>query len=189
MIKALPSENAVAMIAATKSRLTAARVVDEYGEVVYKFCRSITRTKEDADDLFQDTFLKVFSQLSKIEIAENQQSFLLSAAAFLWKSQRRKYTRHNRIAPEVEINETTDIGIVSTSMEDDFMTNDEQRIVRDLVEVLPIKLKIPIVMYYANELSIADISALLKLPEGTVKSRLHKARTIIKKGLVSDYGY
>ena len=189
MIKTLSNENAAVIMAATQPQISEARLVDEYGVAVYKFCRSITRTKEDADDLFQDTFLKVYSQMSKIEKAENQQSFLLSTAAFLWKSQRRKYARHNRIAPEVEINETTDIGIVSASMEDDFMTNDEQRIVRDLVEVLPIKLKIPIVMYYTNEMSIPDISVALKLPTGTVKSRLHKARTIIKKGLVSDYGY
>ena len=189
MIKTLSNENAAAIMAATQPRLSEARLVDEYGETVYKFCRSITRTKDDADDLFQDTFLKAFSQMSKIEKAENHRSFLLSTAAFLWKSQHRKYARHNRIAPEVEINETTDISIVSGSMEDDFMTKEEQRIVRDLVDALPAKLKIPIVMYYTNELCIADISALLKLPEGTIKSRLHKARTIIKKGLVSDYGY
>ena len=42
-----------------------AELIDEYGGVVYKFCRRITFSKEEADDLFQETFLKVFEGMPK----------------------------------------------------------------------------------------------------------------------------
>jgi RNA polymerase sigma-70 factor (ECF subfamily) len=175
--------------AVTQTRLQETQLVDEYGGAVYKFCRSITHTKDDADDLFQDTFLKVLSQMPKVAEADDRQGFLLSTAAYLWKSKRRKHARHNRLAPENEINEAADTCIVTVSMEDIVMMKDEQRIVRSLVEALPEKLKLPIILYYTNGLSVAEISITLNIPEGTVKSRLHKARAIIEKGLVTDYDY
>jgi RNA polymerase sigma-70 factor (ECF subfamily) len=174
------------------SRLSAAGLVDGYGGAVYRFCRSITYAREDADDLFQDTFLKAFSQMANVEDADDPQSFLLSVAAFLWKSRRRKYARRRRLAPEVALDEATDSGSAAASTastEDDFMAREEQRAVRRLVEALPDKLKAPVVLYYANEMSVADIASVLGLPEGTVKSRLHKARKLIEKGLVADHGF
>ena len=74
-------------------------LVDDYADVVYKFCRSLTYTKEDADDLFQETFLKTFEHLPKINASDNPKSFLLSTALYLWKSWKRRYARRSRIAP------------------------------------------------------------------------------------------
>jgi len=205
MIKTLSIENAVIKTAAQQTAATDRRghkhthvpssltdtamtwLVDEYGGAVYKFCRSITYTKDDADDLFQDTFLNVFSQMPKLGRAENPQSFLLGTAAYLWKSKRRKYARRSRIAPEAPIDET--VGILTASMEDELIARDEERVVRGLVDKLPERLKIPIVLYYTNGLGVKEIAKTLNIPAGTVKSRLYKAREIIRKGLVKEYGY
>ena len=188
MIKTLSGINAMSVTVEAKPKVTDSQLVDEYAATVYKFCRSITSTKYDADDLFQDTFLNVFSNMSKIDDMENAKSFLLSTAAYLWKSQRRKYARRHKIAQEVEINEATDPEVRTGSIEDEIVSRDEQRVVRRLVEALPDKLKTITIMYYTNELSVADISTVLGIPAGTVKSRLHKARKNIEKGLVIEYG-
>lgn len=170
------------------SPLTEAQLVDEYGGAVYKFCRSITCTKEDADDLYQDTFISVFSQMHKIEKAGSPKSFLLSTAAYQWKSRRRKYARRYRLAPEVEINEDVTALADLGGVEDNLLSTEERLAVRALVDALPIKLKIPVILLYTNEMRVAEIAAVLSLPVGTVMSRLHKARAVIKKGLVSYYG-
>jgi RNA polymerase sigma-70 factor (ECF subfamily) len=188
MIKALTTNDAIPAKTPARSTLSETQLVDEYSGAVYKLCRSLTNTKYDADDLFQDTFLSVFSQMAKIESAENPQSFILGTAAYLWKSKRRKYARRNRLAPETEINEALDFISGSANTEDALIASDERRVVGNLVNTLPDHLKIPIVLYYTNELSIANIAATLNLPAGTVKSRLHKARKIIEKGLVLEYG-
>ena len=155
-------------------------LVDEYGGSVYKFCRSLTYSKEDADDLFQETFLRVFEKPSKINVCENPQSFLFSTAIFIWKSWKRKFARRNRIAPAATLNETTEGG---DDLEAGIIMREEARIVRDLVEALPENLRIPIIMCYTMEMSLANIAATLCIPVGTVKSRLFKARKLIEKGL------
>jgi len=189
MIKTLPRINAMSVNMEAKPKVTEAQLVDEFGTTVYRFCRSLAHTNYDADDLFQDTFLNVFSKMSKIENLENAQGFLISTAAYLWKSQRRKYARRHRIAQEIEFSEATDSEVSTASMEDEIVSRDEQRTVHRLVEALPEKLKIITILYYTNELSVADISTALGIPAGTVKSRLHKARKNIEKGLVLEYGH
>ncbi|MCL2386888.1 MAG: RNA polymerase sigma factor [Defluviitaleaceae bacterium] len=158
-------------------------LVSEYGEAVYKFCRSLTYTKEDADDLFQETYVKAFGQMAKMK--ENPQGFLFSTALYLWKSWKRKYARRNRLAPQEQLDDMT---ASSIDIEGSYVSEEIQRAVRTLVNDLPEKFRIPIVLYYTVELSVSDISSALKIPEGTVKSRLHKARSLIEKGLVKN-GY
>jgi RNA polymerase sigma-70 factor (ECF subfamily) len=162
-----------------KDKFTA--VMDEHGASVYRFCRSLTYSKEDADDLFQETFLRAFEQQSKGSVPDNPQSFLFFTSLYTWKSWKRKYARRKRLAPVEPLDE--DIAS-DTEMEDAFITQEETRMVRKLVEALPDKFKIPIILYYTVEMSVSDIALTLKLPVGTVKSRLFKARKLVEKGLV-----
>ena len=160
-------------------------LVDNYNESIYRFCCRLTYSKEDAEDLFQDTFLKAFEQLPKVNASNNPKSFLFSTALYLWKGKKRMYARRNRLVPIQPL----DDGMVSdVSMEDCIMTKEEKCIVNELIEALPEKFKIPIILYYTVEMNIQDIASTLKLPVGTVKSRLFKARTLIEKGLVKN-GY
>jgi len=160
-------------------------LVNSYNEQIYKFCCRLTYSKEDAEDLFQDTFLKVFEQLDKMNVSSNPKSFLFSTALYLWKGKKRAYARRNRLAPVQPL----DDGMVSDiSMEDRVMAKEENSIVSELVEALPEKFKIPIILYYTVEMNVKEIASTLKIPAGTVKSRLFKARTLIEKGLVEN-GY
>ena len=56
------------------------------------------------------------------------------------------------------------------------------------INALPEKLKIVTCMYYTGEMKVEEIAHALHLPKGTIKSRLHLARTQLKKGLEED-GY
>jgi RNA polymerase sigma-70 factor (ECF subfamily) len=156
-------------------------LVDEYGDAVFRFCRSLTYSKEDAEDLFQETFLSAFAHPQKIRDSDKPLSFLFSTALYLWKSWKRKYARRNRLAQVEPLDETVASGV---NVEDAFLEQDELRAVREAVDALPEKFKIPIILYYTAEQSVADIATTLKLPEGTVKSRLFKARKLIEKGMV-----
>ena len=154
--------------------LSPAELIEQHGESVYRLCCSLTRSKEDADDLFQDTFLKAFEQ------GFDRSSLLFSTAVYIWKSRKRKFARRHRIAPTIPID---DVQVSGGVLEEDVIRDDEFRIVRELVADLPEKIRIPITLYYTVELSIAEIAETLGIPEGTVKSRLHKGRKIIEEGL------
>ena len=168
------------------SCITEATLVIKYCDSVYRFCLSLVYRREDADDLFQDTYLHVFNRLDKISAAENPQNILFSTAASLWKSKKRKFARRNRIAPEAEWNDACECS--AEGMEDQVLADEEIQMVRKMVSALPDKLKLPVTMYYTAEMSVSDIAKALGLPIGTVKSHLSRARQQIKKGLVQEYG-
>jgi len=155
-------------------------LVDEYSGALYKFCRSLTYSKEEAEDLFQETFMKAFEQLEKINVANNPQGILFNIAAFTWKSWKRRYARRSRIAP---IEPLTDNIKDDVSIEEQIIEQEESYTIRTLVEALPERFKLPTILYYSLGMSVSDIACALKLPPGTIKSRLSKARQLIKKGL------
>lgn len=55
--------------------------------------------------------------------------------------------------------------------------------IHEAVNTLPEKLRITIILFYFRDMDIAKVSEILKIPIGTVKSRLNKARTILKEVL------
>jgi len=152
-----------------------------YGGPVYKFCRSLTYSREDAEDLFQETFLKVLEAPGKFQAAGSQQGFLFSTALFLFKDKKRKYARRQRIAPVTVLDEAV---AAEDTVDEAILAEEELQLVRTLVEALPEKYKIPTILYYTLELPLPEIAAMLGIPAGTVKSRLFTARKLVEKGLL-----
>jgi len=161
-------------------------LMDQSGDDLYKFCNRLTYSKEDADDLFQETFLRILEQMDKLKNVENPTSRLFSTAIYTWKEWQRKVARRNRIAPiKIYVEEEIDHHF---RVEDEIILEEESRIVREIVSELPEKFRIPIILYYSIEMSTAEIASVLQLPKGTVKSRLYKGRKMVEKGLVKK-GY
>ena len=161
-------------------RFNPEQLVDNFNADVYKLCIRLTFSKEDAEDLFQDTFIKAIEQIGKVNAAENPRAFLFSIAIFLWKSRKRKYARRQSQVQFVPLeNDITD----ATDMIGDMVVREEESLVRRVVESLPDKFRIPVVLHYTGEMNITEIGNAMKIPTGTVKSRLHKARKLIQEEL------
>lgn len=161
-------------------RYTVSELAGEFGGDVYKLCLRLACSREDAEDLFQETFLKAVAQLDKINASGNPKSFLLSIASFTWKSWKRKHARRNRLAPVEPLTEVMQGGAL---LEERALAEFEAQAVRALVYALPENLRLPTILYYTLEMRIPEVAAVLKLPPGTIKSRLFKARELIRKGL------
>jgi len=176
----------------TKSQswsLTTHDLVDEYSDLIWRFCRRLTFSKEDAEDLFQDAFLLGFEKLPQVNSSDNPKNYLFSITLYLWKSRKQKYARRNRIAPTLPLTEILDEELAGDyDIEYRIMAEEDARLVREVVHTLPEKFKIPIILYYTMEMGISDIADTMSLPIGTVKSRLHKARKMIEKELTRN-GY
>lgn len=72
------------------------KCIAKYGKDLYSFCCYLTYSKMEADDLYQDTFVKVI-ELGKIDMSDNPKSYLLSIAIRLWKNRRRKLERRRHV--------------------------------------------------------------------------------------------
>ena len=157
-------------------------LAEEYGKVIYGFCIRLTGNTHDADELYQNTFLKALEKASSIDADNNPKSYLISIAISLWKSHRRKFARRAEIAP-MQSMEDYNTAANSELTEDAILQNELYSHVNKAVSELDEKLRLPIVLHYTAQLPLNEIAAILKCPEGTVKSRLHTARQILKQKL------
>lgn len=166
-------------------------LVNLHGKAVYGFCRQLAKSRADTDDLYQETFLRALELCEKIDLNNNPKAFLISIAAKLWKNNRRKYAWRKRIAPTEELKDEgcSDYMFKNEATPEDVVIHNELRaIVQNAADTLSDKLKVPLYMYYTAGMSNEDIASSLKIPLGTVKSRLHKARLALKKFLeVNEY--
>ena len=80
----------------TKQELT--ECIDRYGRDLYAFCRHLTGSIQEADELYQDTWLKTVELSERIDAGGNVKSYCLSVALKLWNNRRRKYAWRRRIA-------------------------------------------------------------------------------------------
>ena len=159
-------------------------LVEQYSDSVYRYCKSIAFTLEDAEDLYQQTFLKAFELRNKITADKNPKAYLLSIATNIWKNHKSKYARRERIAPTISSDaEGVQIEDVQAGMDvlEQIVKEEQLEQLRRCVELLPDKHKQVITLFYAGELSLEEIAKVLKIPKGTVKSRLHKAKEQLKK--------
>ena len=60
--------------------------IDKYGKDIYSFCKHLTNNPLEADDLYQDTFLRVVVLKEKIEYGNNSKSYFLSIALRIWRN-------------------------------------------------------------------------------------------------------
>lgn len=159
-------------------------LVEQYGDNIYRYCRSITYTLEDAEDLYQQTFLKAFELHKRISLNMNPKAWLMSVANNIWRNHKSSYARRERIVPTIS-SEEEGVQIEDIRSEHDVLEQmvkeEEISRLKECVNRLPDKHRQVILLFYAGELSLEDIANTLKIPKGTVKSRLNKAREKLKK--------
>jgi RNA polymerase sigma-70 factor (ECF subfamily) len=159
--------------------------IEEYGKDVYSFCVYLTRSRQDADDLYQQTFLVAFEK-NEIDETLKPVSYLLSIAANLWNNQKRKYLWRKKKANIIYFQEENleQIAEEAETVEETIIRRGEKELVRKLVDELPDKMRVVVLMYYMASLSIEEIAKALGIPAGTVKSRLHQAKARLKERMV-----
>ncbi|MGL4344425.1 MAG: RNA polymerase sigma factor, partial [Cellulosilyticaceae bacterium] len=121
---------------------------------------------------------------NQIHMDQNPKSFLIGVSISIWKNTVRKNARRQRIAPTISLDEENFASVTSEmSVEDWTLSSHLQDEVRLIIQRMEDKFRLPILLYYTEELPIEKVAKLLHLPRGTVKSRLYKARLLIKNEL------
>ena len=169
------------------------RLLDLYGRSVYGFCFHLTGNSFDADDLYQDTILRLMELKNRVSITGDAKedyagarNYCMAIAIRLFKhgNQRGKY------APELVSMDEWDYSDIPSDdeLELDYLKTERNREIRRIVSGLPLKKRVVVYLFYYEDMPINEISKVLKVPQGTVKSRLDSARKEIKKAL-EEKGY
>jgi len=167
-----PDKGMKGIIYMTKEEhITAEAAVDRYADMVYRLALSQMKNKADADDLFQEVFVRLVSNIEKLESWEHVKAWLIRVTVNCAKKHFDLYWNKNV----------------------DYI-EDEERIrgeaacepppehpVREAVSKLPPKYRTAVHLFYYEELSVAEIAERTEQKEGTVKSQLHRAREMLKE--------
>ncbi len=157
--------------------------INLYSGELTRFCISLCGNKADADDLFQETWYKAMKNYDKYNDAYPFEKWLLAICANCFKDFKR--LSHNKRI--VGFQNESEENLFFDSLPD---INSEKRF--DYVELhcavaaLPNKFKVVLTLYYFKDYSIKEISEILSLAEGTVKSRLRKAKSVLKRRLTDE---
>ena len=157
-----------------------ALLVERQSRFVFRIAYAIVRNVEDAEDVAQDTFLKLF-RTGAWKYMEDEKAFL---ARVVWRLAVGR-TPPVRSRPEHEPHE-----IVSpeNNPERVAMEQESNRTIHRLIDSLPEKLRRPLALWSTEELTASEIAAVMRLPEGTVRRLLAEARGLVKEKMTRMEG-
>jgi RNA polymerase sigma-70 factor (ECF subfamily) len=140
--------------------------------LAFRVALSVLRRREDAEDVAQEAFLRAHRSFASIRDRDRFRAWLVRTAFRIAldriRGEKRRARREDAVAMEARIHED--------SAEDDAVRGELRARVAEAVAALPEKLRLVTVLVAIEEQDLASVARLLELPEGTVKSRLHRAR-------------
>ncbi|MBJ8117141.1 MULTISPECIES: sigma-70 family RNA polymerase sigma factor [Bacillus] len=155
-------------------------IMSKYGQEVLQLVYSYVNNKEIAEDVTQDIFVKCYKSLHTYKGKSNVKTWLWRIAINQCKDYIKSWYNNKVIVTEDEF---TFVGSQKESVEQTVIQNAEDRELASAVMNLPIKYREVIYLFYYEELSIKEIATVIEVKENTIKTRLKKAKELLKKGL------
>jgi RNA polymerase sigma-70 factor, ECF subfamily len=160
------------------------RLVEEHRGPVYGLCYQFCGSPEDAEDLMQEAFLKVYANLASYDADRGELKSWINALT------RNHLVDHFRRSSQQRRTDSMDAGWDQSSEfalsrriadkdptpHDRAVTNEIHGIVRNAVGKIPPKMQVVVNLRFVEELDYQEIADRLRIPEGTVKSRINRGR-------------
>ena len=152
----------------TMDNETFVRLVQEYTPNLYRLTLGILHNPEDAQDAVSESVLKAFEKIHTLRSLGSFRAWIMQIAA---NEAKRIYAKNKRLSPVDNV--------------EDYMPDfeDEHHELWDVVMELDIGYREVIILYFYEQLSIKEIGKILRVPEGTVKSRLSRGKKQLKEKL------
>ncbi|MEE1237278.1 MAG: sigma-70 family RNA polymerase sigma factor [Turicibacter sp.] len=152
------------------------RLIEQYGQEVYKIAYFYMKETQLAEDVFQEVFYKVIKNYHKFNHQSSEKTWLIRITINTCKDMLRTSW----------IKRVTTFGVLQDSENEyekpyDIEKKETNKELYELIQRLPQKYKEILLLFYYKDLTYEEISEILQIPEGTVRSRLSRAREKLKK--------
>lgn len=155
-------------------RLSPEEVFHLYAPRLFRVAYAVCQNREDAEDAAQDAILRYCANQKEFESQEHIKAWLIRVTVNRAKDIRSSFWRRNRTDWQEELSALS------------FEQEADGRLF-EAVMALEEKYRVVIHMYYYEEYDIAQICRILRCPQGTVKSRLSRGRTLLKATLKEEW--
>lgn len=159
---------------------------EKYKNYIYKICYHYSVSREDALDLMQEIYIKLYRSIDGFD--ENKP--LLPWIKRITVNTCLNFVRDRKDSTvsfntSIDDNDTTveDLLASTENVEDEVDFMDTKKLIEDSIKLLPGEMKMAVILKYINRLSYDDISKLMGCPMGTVKTYIFRGRKILKEKL------
>ena len=163
---------------------------DAFGELVTKYqvrlyntMIQIVGSTEDAYDVTQDAFLQAYLRLDTFRRSSKFYTWLYRIAFNVAVGMRRRHRSH-RMAESLQMELHDRLLDRENRPEENLISQENIKTVRDAVERLEHEFRSVVILRELEEFSYEEIAEILEIPIGTVRSRLHRARMLIREYLL-----
>ena len=160
------------------NKITAEEVIDRYADMVYRLALLQVKNRPDADDIFQEVFVRLVKNIHKLQDWEHVKAWLIRVTTNCSRKHFNQYWNKNVSF----LDETEEI----VSEETGYEMVEEGNFIWQAVRRLPEKYRVVVHLFYFEELSVAQIASATKQKETTVKSQLFRAREMLKTSLEGE---
>ena len=154
-------------------------LVQRQSRFVFRVAYAVLLNAHDAEDTVQEIFLKLYRNGAWRD-ARDEQAFLARVA---WRAA----VDHRRAAkpaePSADPSSMLDPPSPQPGPEEALVEANQHALIHALIDALPEDLRLPLVLSAADDLTSREIGAILRIPEGTVRTRLQHARQILRQRL------
>ena len=159
--------------------------VREHSRFVYAIAYSVLRNHHDAEDTAQETFVRFWRHRRRWSLIRNRRAWLARTA---WRvaldSRRKRQAQDDAAIPLSEsVEAVLRLQAEGTPADEIAGRKEMTALLERLIESLPEELRHTLALSFAGELTSPEISAILGIPEGSVRQRLWQARQILKEKL------
>ena len=159
-------------------------LVERYQSRVFSLAFRMVRQREDAEDLTQATFVRMFRAAERYDPNRPFAAWLFTIASRLCidhlRRRRLPSVSLSRGEPGSEEEWTADVVDPGPRPEEVAARHAEERRVRELIQSLPPHYRIVVMLRHQEDFSYEEIASTLNLPLGTVKARIHRARALLR---------
>ena len=166
------------------------RLIDNHKSMVYNLAYRMSNNPHEAEDISQETFLRAFQSLAHFNPSYKFSTWLYQITLNIIRD-RFKKKELNYVSLDAPV-ETDDSEFypqpadLTNNPEQIMAQKEDARAIQQAVSSLPLKYREVLVLRHLQDLSYIEISNILKLPSGTVKIRLYRAREQLRKILENN---
>lgn len=168
-----------------------AKIVEENQDLLVNYLTRLTGDRDRAEDLAQETFVRFYEKGDRYREQGSPRAFLLTMATNLLRDEQRRRSRWSTLLPVFSLGGRSPDGIHTEELPREpspqrrLLGEEAQRRVQAALGELDLNHRAPLVLREIEGLAYGEIAAILDCQEGTVKSRLHRARQALKEKLAA----
>jgi RNA polymerase sigma-70 factor, ECF subfamily len=154
-------------------------IVDRYKDSLVNYVTHLVRSRDRAEEIAQDAFVRLYRNATQYKAQERLGPYLFRIATNLVVTEARREKRWTLLLPRLHASSHRS----EPSPDANLYTNEIQRQVAAALEKLPLKYRAPLVLFEIEEWSYDEIARALEIASGTVKSRISRARDLLRRHL------